>query len=162
MHKKQLTLTFFLALGLAFSGQAQGIKRQSIGSHAASGYVGSVSIHETAGQAYGTPSYYNDVFGIRPGFQQPESFKIIESKNELQLGVYPNPASYSFTIESEHLLNNTQLQVVDLNGKTVYNSSAEAFRHTKVDCSQWANGTYFISLRDKENTLYSSKLIITK
>lgn len=163
MNKKQISIILFLAFGLTTLGQAQSVKRQTIGSYASNGYVDNVSVHQTAGQPYGTSTYYDNKIGIRPGFQQPESFRIIESQNKLQLGIYPNPATFSFSIESKEKIGQSHLHITDMNGKVIYDATYQDFSHTTINCNDWSNGAYFISLKDNENSsLYSSKLIITK
>ncbi len=68
------------------------------------------------------------------------------------VSVYPSPASESFTISGD-LKNVT---ITDLNGSHV---SFDMASTGKVECSNWANGCYFIQTIN-ENTISSKKIII--
>lgn len=157
--------TFVLTLLLITSniGVSQSIKRQSINSLSGSGYNNNTSIHQSVGQSFSTTNYYNNSFGIRSGFQQPELFFIDKSNTDLfQLDVFPNPATYSLSISNDEIIPNAQLLIFDMNGKEMANSSFPEFKSHSIDCSLWTNGTYSIIIRGDKNDLYTSKLIIYK
>lgn len=155
-------LSVFCAF-MVFSSQAQSVKRQSINSLGGSGTIKNVSFHQSVGQPYSTKTYYNESYGIRSGFQQPESFYISDIENDLfTLDVFPNPAIYSVTISNEEPIQNAKLKVIDLNGREVYNLAFSEFKSHSVDCNLWANGVYTIILTTESKELYSSKLIISK
>ena len=142
---------------------AQSVKRQSINSLGSSGKIGSISIHQSVGQSYSTKGSYDSKTGIRPGFQQPESFFLESVENEkMRLDVYPNPAAYSLTISNDELIKDASLVIIDLNGKVITNTNFSEFKSHTINCSDWANGSYFITLKSNEVEFYTSTLIISK
>lgn len=160
MTKHILFLLFSFSL---FQVSAQSIKRQSINTLGQSGKINNITFHQSAGQTYNTTGSYDGKTGIRPGFQQPESF-FLESitKNEIDLNIYPNPAAYTLNISNNEIINDVQLRIIDLNGKEVLNTTFSEFKTHSINCSQWANGAYTILLNNNGDNLYNSKLIISK
>ncbi|MBL4652662.1 MAG: T9SS type A sorting domain-containing protein [Flavobacteriales bacterium] len=151
-------------LFLSNESEAQTIQRQSIGSLGGSLSDKEVTIQQTVGQPYSTNTYYSEEVGNRPGFQQPSKFKLESSQStfkDLVLGVYPNPAAYSITIESSEVVSGATLQIVDVNGKQILTKNIDGVNTYNIDCSSWTNGAYFITING-QNKKYSSKLIINK
>ncbi|MFP5471713.1 MAG: T9SS type A sorting domain-containing protein [Bacteroidia bacterium] len=162
--KRKITFQVF---GIAFlcmgSLSAQSIKRQVISPIGGNGMVGSVYVQQTAGQSYNTNSYSGTEFSIRQGFQQPSAFnaEIIENKN-ISLGLFPNPAVYSVTLESSEVVEIAGVTVSDVTGKLIYTELIENFLSKTIDCSTWVNGTYFITVTGNKGEKSTSKLIINK
>jgi len=154
----------FLLLFVTLQSEAQTIKRQSIANYGSSTFFEGVLIRQTIGQPYFTAGYYGNEMKIRPGFQQPPNFslELINSTFNLSLNVYPNPAAYSVTIESSDVINDAILQVVDINGKLILKEKVPELRSYLISCEAWPNGFYFVTLYDKHQNKYSSKLIIAK
>jgi hypothetical protein len=72
--------------------------------------------------------------------------------------VYPNPTKGSFTIQLQHISNNSQIEIIDVTGKEIYKQKTEKSIFT-ID-HNLIPGVYFI--RIKENQLYtaSQKIVI--
>lgn len=146
---------------LSISAFAQTIKRQCIASTGSYITDNGTTVQQTIGQPYGTTSYYSNKTRFNPGFQQPV-YRIETIKSRINATVFPNPASNQITIETTVLLEDVTIQILDISGKLVLNENIKEFKNYSIDCSNWSNGTYLISLADSKNDLYSSKLIITR
>jgi hypothetical protein len=98
---------------------------------------------------YGNNLYLNNVevgttVGLFDGFTKKEGFRI-----------YPNPASGRVTVESP---NNTDIQILDLQGKIVRSVKTES-SYTSIDIRSLNSGIYIIRISDKNNIL-TEKLIV--
>lgn len=73
-----------------------------------------------------------------------------------QIKLFPNPATSSFTIESENSIQ--QIRIVDMAGRlvAVYVNPGSNFT---VDTEDWKKGTYFISI-NQNKTIISGTLLI--
>lgn len=160
-------IAFFLLVGLP-QGNAQSIRRQSIGISGANMVSDGILVKQSIGQPYATTTYYENGIGFRPGFQQPtassQSSLIAKElvQSNLTLTVFPNPAVSSVRIESEEVIGKGVLKVWDSNGRLVVNEQLSELKSHAVNCSGWANGLYLISVTTEGHTTYSSKLIISK
>ncbi|MEQ8909613.1 MAG: serine hydrolase [Vicingaceae bacterium] len=65
---------------------------------------------------------------------------------QIEFRVYPNPSSGLFLLEIEESSEQIQLQVIDLLGKVILNSTLTGIR-TELDLSNHPNGLYFIRLQ---------------
>lgn len=165
MKKINFYFLFYFLFFFGLFSNAQSVIRECVGSAGTNSVkVENVSVQQTAGQSYSTVAYYDDEGGIRPGFQQYSKFMIdlTESTFNVNLNLYPNPATYSVTIESSEMIANAQLIISDLNGKIMYSENFSELSILSVNCDTWANGMYFISLSDENNNSCSSRLIINK
>ena len=160
MHKCCIFLVFFLLFFFS-TGNAQSLKRQVIGSSGSSVSENGTTVQQTTGQAYGTTSNYGNSIRYNPGFQQP-IFRIETIKSTINATVFPNPTSKQVTIETDKVLQNVVIQVIEMGGKLVINEKMNEFKSYTINCSDWANGIYMITLSDPKDELYSSKLIIAK
>tara|TARA_B100000809_G_scaffold28518_2_gene24780 strand:- start:7036 stop:9399 length:2364 start_codon:yes stop_codon:yes gene_type:complete len=74
--------------------------------------------------------------------------------------VYPNPSDSFIWIKSlntsSHLYQ--KIEIYDLNGKVIFDSEFSEIK--KINVEKWFSGTYIISISDKNNLLYSGKLLI--
>jgi hypothetical protein len=162
MTKKIISLLSVFLVVACLSINAQSIKRQSISPLGGSSSTNGVFIQQTTGQAYSTQSYSGDGFSIRQGFQQPSVFSIeLVESIKLNIGVYPNPASYFVTLESKEHIENASIQVMDITGKIIYEDFLLDLTSTELNCSLWSNGTYLISITSN-NAKSVYKLIINK
>lgn len=160
-------IVFFMVLGLA-QGNAQSIRRQSIGISGVNMVSDGILVKQSIGQPYATNTYYENGIGFRPGFQQPTASsqrsliarELIQSN--LALTVFPNPAVSSIKIEGKELLGKGVLKVMDSNGRVVVSEPLAEGKSHALNCSGWANGLYLISVSTEGHTTYSSKLIISK
>lgn len=65
------------------------------------------------------------------------------------INVYPNPVTEMLTIDLGEL-NNVLVQVLDVNGRNVYQNTI-ASAATTINVTTWENGVYFISLVNGDN-----------
>ncbi|MCK5539196.1 MAG: T9SS type A sorting domain-containing protein [Bacteroidales bacterium] len=143
---------------------AQSVQRQSVASTGSYLYNNGYLVQQTIGQPYSTTTFYSNKLGFRPGFQQfPSSISLKlqeDTFTNINLKVYPNPATYTVTIESSETINDVLFQVVDINGKLILNEKINEMKTHSINCETWINGVYFISLSNNQNNKYSTKLII--
>jgi len=166
IRKIPLIFCFILLVCMPFYNQAQSIKRQCISSYGAIVNANSFTIEQTVGQPYNTTACYENKTSVLQGFQQPNVFKVEDINNEneknLNLNVYPNPANYSITIQSEELIENSIIRITDLNGKLILFEQPALFMKHNIDCKSWENGIYIITISDTNKNESSLKLIINK
>lgn len=145
--------------------QAQSVRRQSISSYGGVA-SGNGTISQTGGQPYATSGSSANGFTVLPGFQQPVSFAvehvIQQSLRRLDLKVYPNPAVYSLSIESNEVIEQASIQVVDIQGKVMLSELVSQLQQYKIDCETWKTGSYLITVSDGKQSKSSFKLIIEK
>lgn len=145
---------------------AQSVKRQCISSFGSSVLIDSISIGQTAGQSYNTNGISENRTAILQGFQQPKTFAVEDisdpSLKNLKLSVYPNPASFSITIKSEEEIEQSIIQVVDINGKYVFSEKVSNLIIHNINCDAWGNGVYLITICDSEQNSKTLRLIISK
>jgi hypothetical protein len=158
-----LLLIFSIAAG---SINAQSVKRQVISSYGSSSVTEKISVSQTAGQSYNTTSSSENKTAVLQGFQQPNKFIIEPIENadefELELGIFPNPAEYSFTINSNTEIETAKLKVFDANGRLISGIEINNFSSHEMICSDWAPGVYLISVADQNNNSKTLRLIISK
>ncbi len=140
---------------------AQSLQRQSMGSIGVNTITDGTLIQQTVGQAYSTKTSYSNGITFRPGFEQPV-FKISLIQSEINLNVFPNPATEKVTIQSTEMLKDVVIQVMDISGKLLIHEQISEFSTYSFVCETWANGVYMISVSDSKNSKYSSKLVILK
>lgn len=91
--------------------------------------------------------YNMNTIMISPTYRMDcEAMNVVESKNNIALA-YPNPANQSLNLSG--IQSNTLISIRDTQGRLIYNALSTANQRA-LDCSQWANGIYFIELKDKE------------
>lgn len=71
--------------------------------------------------------------------------------------LYPNPAVENVNVKVPESLMDSQVSILDLTGKTVYNRRLTA-TELQVDLSPFKQGVYIVQIR-KDGTSYTSKLI---
>jgi hypothetical protein len=81
-------------------------------------------------------------------------------ENDLDLTVYPNPASgeifISVNAKNEQIF---QLKITDFQGKTLWNRQNIKFPMS-LDVSGFSNGIYWLKTIDQEGEIWTKKLII--
>ncbi len=173
MNKKiifslKIPLLVFLFFGVLvpYVNQAQSLKRQCISSYATIVTSEGVTICQTAGQPFGSATMNEYKNQTLIGFQQPIVFRVEkmnpETLKNLKLAIYPNPATYQVAIQAERLIENSNIQVTDLNGKLVMSEKVARLETYHINCENWANGIYIITLSDQDKNRSSLKLIISK
>jgi hypothetical protein len=145
---------------------AQAIKRQCISSYGSGVTTDNLIIGQTAGQCYATKSAFSNENAILQGFQQPNTFSVedisLPSLKNLNVSVYPSPASYSITITSTEMIEQSYIRVVDLNGKHVFSEKINNLQLYDINCESWANGVYLITIFDSLQNAKTLSLIISK
>ncbi len=63
-----------------------------------------------------------------------------------KFSVSPNPSSNSLLLKSENNIYNYDLKITNAYGKLV--ESTTIYNETKIDCSSWQNGVYFIVIQN--------------
>ena len=153
--KKAITLEKLLILGILIlciplTSYNQSIKRQSISCNAISIHNKNVLIEQTVGQSYSTVNNYDTKTSVLQGFQQPKSFFIEKTDDnhlyELDVDIFPNPANYFINIKFNEDIDNSLLDIYDINGKKILNKELFYEDNMFIDCSTWKNGTYIIKL----------------
>ncbi|MBQ6277105.1 MAG: T9SS type A sorting domain-containing protein [Bacteroidales bacterium] len=76
-----------------------------------------------------------------------------------QIGIYPNPASESVTIQSEGQNDLEQINVFDVNGRMVMSESATGQIH-RLDISNLQQGIYFVKVQTSDGYMTNKKLIV--
>ena len=157
---KSCMLVFFLIF-YTIQCNSQTLQRESIASGGDYIINQGTLIQQTIGQPYGTQTSYGNQITYRPGFQQPV-FKLELIHSTISLKVFPNPATSSVTIQSSTTLADVLIQINDMSGKILISQQISEFNSYSLNCENWANGFYTISVSDAKNNKYSSKLIISR
>ena len=76
-----------------------------------------------------------------------------------QIGIYPNPASESVTIQSEGQNDLEQINIFDVNGRIVVSESATGQIH-RLDVSNLQQGIYFVKVQTSDGYMTNKKLIV--
>ena len=162
-HLKKLQSPIIVFVFFAFISQskAQTLQRQSIGSCGTYMLAEGTLIQQTVGQPYATTTNYNNGISFRPGFQQPV-FSVSLINSSINLTVFPNPATELVTIQSENILKDANILVMDISGKLLINQQINEFSKFSFNCGDWANGIYMITVSDAKHHKYAGKLIISK
>ncbi len=88
---------------------------------------------------------------------------VLFNSKDNKLVITPNPASVISEIYIPIVFNATQLKIFDAVGKLIFiqeiNNNQESI---KINTSNFVNGTYLISVLNKQKEILSDKLIITK
>lgn len=162
--KSLLTLLAFLFL-IVQQSKTQGLKRQCIGSYGSGGISGLTYFGQTIGQPFFTSAYSENNIGLTPGFQQPIAYRM-KTTEKLSInarpGIFPNPAAGIFALEISEVIKNAIVQVIDVNGKLIWKEKVPELRIYQINCSQWADGIYFVSVNNGKEYNYMSKVIISK
>ena len=88
--------------------------------------------------------------------------QITENKNEFDIKCFPNPTSDKITITcSENFNTNFGLTLVNLQGKTVYQTSTNSIMPYEIDLTNLSNGVYFLNVISNEKH-QTFKVIKTK
>ena len=166
LRKILLRFCLVLLVFIPINNQAQSIKRQCISSYGAIITTDNTAFMQTVGQPYNTGASSGNTTAILQGFQQPVVFNV-EAINSgplknLYLNVFPNPAAYSVTIQSDESIENSLIKVTDLNGKIILSEQVTQLRTYDINCGAWKNGIYIITVSDKDQNISSLKLTINK
>lgn len=157
-------LLFICAFGLLHVCEAQSVKRQSIGTIGTTYHSDKITIQQSVGHAYQTQPYYKGNSELLPGFIQPSGYALsfISSTFDVQIGVFPNPATKSISFIADKNLENLTIAVFNQSGKLIYRDNINSLTSYTLDCSQWAGGFYLLHLKDNTGNSYQAKLIKTR
>ena len=167
-NERFIIKVWLLLISIAVSNTclSQTIIRQSISSYGGSSLNECILFSNTTGQCYNTITLSETDISVLPGFQQPNTFSVEEIKeqqnNTINIEVFPNPASFSFTIKNEGKSILTNLNVTDINGREIFFKKISDSVINIIDCSNWENGIYLINISDINCNNKSLRLIISK
>lgn len=153
---------YFLLFPVArLSGQSVG--RQCISSYGSGISAESGVYGQTAGQAYGTTVNYSESPVVLHGFQQP-SFYISgeESLREIRFKAFPVPANQFITLQSESLEKNVTVVVSDFAGKVLFREDVAEMLTYNIDCSNWVNGLFLVTISNPGIRSKTIKVIVSK
>ncbi len=94
-----------------------------------------------------------------------------EYSNDVQLNVYPNPASdvVNITLHAENeSIRNAQLVIYDITGREIVRNAAQWISDvnsnstTQVNTGSLTSGTYFLAVLDNEGRVFARKQLIIK
>jgi len=168
IHKWILYGIILLLGWVPYNSFAQSVKRQSISSYGAANHEGNnVMVSSTAGQCYNSTGLTTSEISLLPGFQQSITFSVEEVIHPepfrtLNLTAFPNPATYAVTLHSAEELTLSIIRVIDSNGREVFYDKVNALNSYSIDCGNWNNGIYFITVTDDADHFKTLKLIISK
>jgi len=165
-QRKILLLISLILLVCVPYNQAQSVKRQCISSYGAVIMTGDAVFMQTVGQPFNTVASSGNSTEVLQGFQQPVVFKAeaIHSGplKSLNLNVFPNPAAYSVTLQSDESVENSLIEVTDLSGKMILSEKVTQLQVYDMNCGAWKNGIYIITVRDNDQNISSIKITINK
>ncbi|MCK4919422.1 MAG: T9SS type A sorting domain-containing protein [Bacteroidales bacterium] len=157
-------ITGFLLSPLCSYGQT--VKRQSISSYGSSSSTAEVYISQTGGQCYNTINKNQGKAIVMQGFQQSSNFvlKIAEhiDPNNLNMDLYPNPATQAVTITSNKPMEGYHINLIDSRGKILLSEKINGLSQYKVNCELYSNGIYFIRVFNSNQDSQTLKLVISK
>ncbi|MFZ4545139.1 MAG: T9SS type A sorting domain-containing protein [Saprospiraceae bacterium] len=79
--------------------------------------------------------------------------------NNIPLSIYPNPASAEILVGNDNLLAE-QIQIFDITGKLVLQLEKKiVFEKYRIDVSNFADGLYFVQVRDSEGQQRTGKFL---
>jgi hypothetical protein len=82
----------------------------------------------------------------------------ISDLGNLSSSIYPNPANNEITITSNEE-GDAQLTILNTVGQAVYNSKSYFKNKKTIDCTQLANGIYFLKLEINQKTSVKRMII---
>ena len=114
--------------------------------------------HDSEGEMYHLLCYHvdNDVIYVNPEYNDCDLDDIEENTVENSISIYPNPAKDVIKILNDNNLNITNVEILDLTGRTVLSTDKSA----DINISELPEGQYFVKIYG-ESTIVR-KLFITK
>jgi photosystem II stability/assembly factor-like uncharacterized protein len=124
------------------------------------------SLFQTFDHALTSMTFVNDSVGYAVGHRgkilkinNANKVGVLEIGSSEDIAIFPNPASSTFTIQSNSPLQNTSIKIFNLLGEEVYN--AEYKDPFTVDCQHFPSGLYFVKLQTEKGSVVE-KLLIQK
>ena len=85
----------------------------------------------------------------------------IKSNTANMFAVYPNPATDVLTIEIEKLGNNCKIEIVNMLGEVVKQSSINEYQ-SKINVADLVNGMYNLKITSADKQVFTKKLLIQR
>jgi len=84
---------------------------------------------------------------------------VFSNENQYSFTIFPNPTKNYFYVRlnEENNLHNYDIQIIDLNGKILYESK---ILNEKIDISSFCSGYYLIKINNKDSIFFVQKLIV--
>lgn len=99
------------------------------------------------------------------GVQQPYEIYVIDgverSEISVKLTAYPNPTTDAITLTvGDHSMRGLALQIVDMAGQQILTATVTD-KNTRIDLSQYAMATYYLTVLENEKPIKTFKIIKT-
>lgn len=109
-------------------------------------------------------AYYNaastdttDVYDLDPWIlRKKQPVQNNEIKTDVNINIYPNPASNQFNISASEMIN--KFEIIDLSGRVISTGNPMSYNAT-IDIQNFASGSYLIKLQTDKNTVIE-KIVI--
>ena len=115
--------------------------------------------HDSEGEMYHLLCYHvdNDVFYVNPEYNDCDKpYAVAEHIASNEVSVYPNPAKEVVNILNDNNLNITNVEIIDLVGRTVLNTE----KAENINIAELSEGQYFVKITGE--TTIVKKLFIVK
>ena len=89
------------------------------------------------------------------------SVAIEENNSALNWKIFPNPASDELIISIENKLKESNVAILDVTGKLIFNTVEKVNSQLKVNTSGFPNGVYFVQVQNDQFTGIK-KVVIAK
>ncbi len=158
---KPLLFSTLLIIAVTVNTFAQSITRSTINCMGNSVRLENMLIRQTIGQAAIVGNVLNEA-GLRQGFQQPVSPKIGQRHSpQVQIEVFPNPASSEFTLSLNGDIGQYEYSLRDIHGKELIVGEAFENKH-RLSCDQLSSGIYLLTVLQKTQILGVQRIVINK
>ncbi|MDX1285037.1 MAG: endo-1,4-beta-xylanase, partial [Draconibacterium sp.] len=87
------------------------------------------------------------------------SAKNIKSTGDIEIKVYPNPASEYIKIESSRVLEDCHVEIIDVSGRCVLNKNINLSISNKINLEKLKTGLYYLSIQ-LENQKITKRFIV--
>ena len=84
----------------------------------------------------------------------------IDQAFDASIAIYPNPAKDYLTIETDDILSDAEILIIDLNGQTLFRQSVSQISKKHVFLPALVPGMYFIRISDREKTSIKKIMIL--
>ena len=155
MKKLLITITVILFAGYVFG---QSVSPELISNSGEYFDNGTVSLSWSIGECM-TETYTSGNNQLTQGFQQNfEIITLVENLTDnMQINVYPNPATDKINIEFSEINENTIIQLFDISGKELLLKSLINTTE-QLDLSNFSNSTLILKITENEKLLKSIKI----
>ncbi|PKV49037.1 putative secreted protein (Por secretion system target) [Aquimarina sp. MAR_2010_214] len=138
---------------LALSAKAQHIQKFTIGHSGGSTVIKLQDNVYTISQSIAQKSVIGTFIGtnyvVLQGYQNPLVVKgnVLQDSQSLKPILYPNPTASVLHVDFEKTVKSTiDIDIIDLNGKTIFSKTYDATNSIDIDVSLFSSGTYLIRI----------------